>query len=211
MGAAPAPIRPSRLTREDRREQLLDAAADVVVERGIGALTMEGLAERAGVSKALPYQHFDNANAVLLALYRREIDTMGQRVLAAVEGVREPDERVRLAVHAYFDIVVERGRVLGVFVGSGAGSAIAAAADGDARVGVEFIAETLVRPFGISGRRARMLASMFVGMLSGALESWGHGDGGRENIERTYVALVLGGIKTAARNWDAMPPATSRT
>lgn len=38
----------------------------MLLERGAAAITMEGLAVQAGVSKALPYIHFDNAEAVLI-------------------------------------------------------------------------------------------------------------------------------------------------
>lgn len=194
-GSAPAaPI--GRLSKEGRREQLLDVAAEFVVERGVASLTMEGLAERAGVSKALPYQHFDNANAVLVALYEREIGLLGRRVYDAVDGIADPEGRVRLAIHAYFDVVAERGRVLGAF--TGAGSNVAAEADGGARTGVAFVAELLVRPFGFSGSRARALASMFLGTLGGATDSWTHGDAGRRSTEAVLASVIIGGLRCAS-------------
>jgi AcrR family transcriptional regulator len=191
--AASAPI--GRLSKEDRREQLLDAAVEIVVERGVAALTMEGLAERAGVSKALPYQHFDNAGAVLIALYGREIGLLGRRVYEAVDGIADPEARVRAAIHTYFDVVAERGRVLGAF--TGAASAVESDADRGVRTGVEFVALLLVKPFGFHGRRAKMLASIFLGALAGATESWAYGDGGRERVERTLTAVIIGGLREA--------------
>ena len=193
-GTAAAPVI-GRLSKEDRREQLLDVAADMVVERSVAALTMEGLAERAGVSKALPYQHFENSSAVLIALYGREIGLLGRRVYEAVDGIADPEARVGAAIHAYFDVVAERGRVLGAFTGSG--SSVAAEADQGARTGVEFVTALLVKPFGFSGRRARMLASMFLGTLAGATDSWAHSDGGRERIEETVTALTIAGLRGA--------------
>ena len=53
---------------EDRRDHLLDEAAAILVAHGAAVLTMERLAESAGVSKALPYKHFDNVQHVLVAL-----------------------------------------------------------------------------------------------------------------------------------------------
>ena len=191
--AASPPI--GRLSKDDRREQLLDVAADMAVERGVAALTMEGLAERAGVSKALPYQHFDNAGAVLIALYAREIGLLGRRVYEAVDGIADPEARVGAAIHAYFDVVAERGRVLGAFTGSG--SNVAAEADQGARTGVEFVTALLIKPFGFTGRRARMLASIFLGTLAGATDSWAHGDGGREGTEKTVTAFMVAGLRNA--------------
>ena len=196
MSGAVANAPAGRLSKEGRREQLLDAAADIVVERGVGTLTMEGLAERAGVSKALPYQHFDNSSAVLVALYGREIGLLGRRVYEAVDGIADAEERVVAAIHAYLDVVAERGRVLGAFTGSG--SSVAAEADQGARTGVEFVTALLVKPFGFSGRRARMLASMFLGTLAGATDSWAHADGGRERVEQTVTAVIIGGLRNAS-------------
>ncbi len=195
MAGATARAPVSRLSKEDRREQLLDAAADIVVGRGVGALTMEGLAERAGVSKALPYQHFENSSAVLIALYGREIGLLGRRVYEAVDGIADAEKRVVAAIHAYFDVVAERGRVLGAFTGSG--SSVAAEADQGARTGVEFVTALLIKPFGFSGRRARMLASMLLGTLAGATDSWAHSDGGRARIEQTVTAVIIGGLRGA--------------
>ncbi len=192
-----------RLTKEDRREQLLDSAADIIVERGPASLTMEGLAERASVSKALPYQHFENAGAVLVALYAREIGWLGRRVFEAVGGVTDPEQRVRAAIHAYFDVVAERGRVLEVF--SGHGADVAAEADDGARTGVEFVATLLVQPFGFTGGRARMLASMFLGTLAGATESWVKGDGGRVRVEATVTAVILGGLRDIMKSSIGSP------
>lgn len=195
MGGASTAAPVGRLSKEDRREQLLDAAAEIVGERGIGAITMEGLAERARVSKALPYQHFDNANAALVALYQREINHLGRRVYEALEHIDDPEDRVRAAIHAYFDIVEERGVVLGAL--SSPGTGIVAAANQGARIGMEFVALLLVKPFGIHGRRSKMLASMFLGTLTGALDSWAHGDGSRDRIEQTVTDVIVAGLRGA--------------
>jgi AcrR family transcriptional regulator len=207
---AGASLATGRLSKEERREQLLDAAAALVVERGLGGITMEGLADRAGVSKALPYQHFDNAPDVLVALYRREIGWLGGRVVAAVADTADPAARVRAAIHAYFDAVVERGAVLGAL--SNPATGVAAEADGGQRVGVEFVAELVVEPFGFSGRRARMLASMLLGMLFGAVDSWAHEDGGRHRIEHTVSALIVAALREAhaAERSDGQVPVDMR-
>ena len=103
---------------------------------------------------------------------------------------------MRAAIHAYFDVVEERGVLLGALSNPGAG--IASRADQGARVGVEFVAELLVKPFGITGRRALILASMSLATLSGALDSWAHGDAARPRIESTAATLILAGLTAAA-------------
>ena len=86
-----------RLRRDQRRDQLLDSAAALLVERGPGAITMEGVAAEAGVSKALPYAHFDNATELLRQLRDRELDHLRDRLLAASAGVEGFERLVEAA------------------------------------------------------------------------------------------------------------------
>lgn len=84
-----------RLSKEARREQLLDAAMQIVAERGADALTMGHLAESAGVTKPIVYEHFGGRPGVLVALYRRIDERQVQALLDVLE--REPRELARLA------------------------------------------------------------------------------------------------------------------
>jgi AcrR family transcriptional regulator len=60
-----------RLSKQARREQLLDAALRIVREHGADGLTLVTLAEQAGVSRPITYDHFGTRTGLLLALYRR--------------------------------------------------------------------------------------------------------------------------------------------
>src|SRR6266403_6308199 len=66
-------IRARRLPAEQRREHLLDVGAAIILDSGFETLTMESVAERAGVSKGLGYAYFENAEELALALYDREM------------------------------------------------------------------------------------------------------------------------------------------
>lgn len=57
---------------QERREQLLDAALSLIVERGYGGVTMEGVARAAGVTKPVVYDLFGSLGRLLLALNERE-------------------------------------------------------------------------------------------------------------------------------------------
>lgn len=59
-----------RLTRTERRKQLLDTALLIVREENADRLTLGHLAVRAGVSKPVVYDHFPTRSALLIALYR---------------------------------------------------------------------------------------------------------------------------------------------
>lgn len=59
-----------RMSRVERREQLLDAARELIRSEGADSLTLARIADRAGVTKPLVYQHFGTKAAVLAALPR---------------------------------------------------------------------------------------------------------------------------------------------
>jgi len=62
-------IRPSgRLSKQDRRRQLLDMAKQILAEDGGEGLTLALLAKRAGVSKPIAYDHFGTRAGLLVAL-----------------------------------------------------------------------------------------------------------------------------------------------
>lgn len=67
-----AKIVQKRLKGSERRDVFLDAAAAIVLEQGVSSVTMEGVAQRCGVNKSLPYRYFADRDAVLAALFDRE-------------------------------------------------------------------------------------------------------------------------------------------
>ncbi|MEU3601588.1 TetR/AcrR family transcriptional regulator [Streptomyces sp. NPDC006798] len=93
----------TRLSKQARREQLLDTAAAIVRARGADGLTLVTLAEEAGVSRPIAYDHFGTRPGLLLALYRR----FDERHRAAIaRALREAgpgaDEVAHVISTAYF-------------------------------------------------------------------------------------------------------------
>jgi len=87
-GTSPPARRVPRQERSRRRvESLLDAAARLVVERGVAALTTRDIAEAAGAPVASLYQYFADKEGVLLALAQRDMDEMDTQVAEDLAGV----------------------------------------------------------------------------------------------------------------------------
>ena len=118
-----------RLTKSGRRHQLLDVAAARVVEHGVAQMSMERLAEWAGVSKALPYAHFENVEAVLVALYQREWVAIGRHIVTALDAAPPGSDLAAVRAAAYLDAVGERAAVIEALTFPG--STIPRAADPD--------------------------------------------------------------------------------
>lgn len=186
--AAPQSKKGSRLSKSARREQLLDAAAKLLVERGASAVTMERVAEWAGVSKALPYSHFDNSDELLLALYDQVVSELGRRVVAALETTDPAADRIPLVVSVYLDTVAELGPVLGAVTAPGSRSADLA--HGRERIGPRFLAWMLMEHFAVDKSRAKAAAPIMLAALTGAVTSWVDRVGTRAQVEEMSVAVV---------------------
>src|SRR4051794_5049773 len=93
---------PRRLTRDQRRSRILEAAAAVFSERGYEAASVEEIAATAGITKPVIYHHFASKRdlyVALLELYRGELLAfMGRRAVAA----GSPEGRLRAGLEAFF-------------------------------------------------------------------------------------------------------------
>src|SRR5207249_12076512 len=97
--------RSSRLPRHERRRQLLDAALEVFVSQGYHAAAMDDIAERAGVSKPVLYQHFPGKLELYLALLDKHCDQLVAQVRGALASTTDNKLRVAATIGAYFDYV----------------------------------------------------------------------------------------------------------
>jgi AcrR family transcriptional regulator len=94
-----------RMPREQRREQVLDAARATFVAHGYHATGMDDIAERAGVSKPVLYQHFPGKLDLYLALLDSGIDDLLTAMESALQSTSDNKVRVQATVAAYFDFV----------------------------------------------------------------------------------------------------------
>lgn len=101
--------RAGRLSKADRRRQLLDTAMRIVREDGADRLTLGHLAARAGVSKPVVYDHFATRTGLLIELYRW-IDT--ERVTAfrdaMAAGTRSADQTIAALADVYIACAADR-------------------------------------------------------------------------------------------------------
>ncbi|WP_163866044.1 TetR/AcrR family transcriptional regulator [Myxococcus eversor] len=99
-----------KLPKAQRREQLLDVAMAVVRQEGTDALTLGHLAERAGVSKPIPYEHFQSRAGLLMALYERLDAKQVTQLEEALQRTRRKLEDVaRVMSGAYMNCYVTLG------------------------------------------------------------------------------------------------------
>jgi AcrR family transcriptional regulator len=157
-----------RLTAEQRREQLVLVALELFAHRGYRATTMDDIAERAGVTKPLLYQHFSSKRALYLEL----VDTIARDLLTAVRravmSADGPRQQVELGFAAYFQLVVSNEAEFRLLYGRDHADDLEL---GRALRAVEDAIAEAIDPLidaGLDDDHRRLLAYGIVGMAEGA-------------------------------------------
>jgi AcrR family transcriptional regulator len=166
--------RGARLPRNARRAQLLAAAQDIFAANGYHAAAMDEIAERAGVSKPVLYQHFPGKLELYMALLETHVDELIRRVTDAMESTTDNKVRVRNAVGAYFDFVDGESQAFRlVFESDLRGEPVVQdAIERATEASVQVITTTITVDAGLDEERARLLAVGLVGVSQVAARAW---------------------------------------
>ena len=163
-----------RLSRSARRLQLMSAAKSVFVTQGYHAAAMDDIADRAGVSKPVLYQHFPSKLELYLALLNESADEMVRLVRVALGATTDNHERVDNAVAAYFTFVADNGQAYRLIFESDLRGQleverIVERATDDC---ISAITDTITADTGVDVERARLLASGMVGLSQVSARYW---------------------------------------
>ena len=157
-----------RLTAEQRRQQLFAVALGLFAQRGYRATTMDDIAEAAGVTKPLLYQHFSSKRALYLELVHSIARDLLEAIEQAVRQADGPRQQVELGFAAYFRLVVSHEAEFRILYGRDH-------ADDDElgralRTVEDAIAEAIdpLIDAGLDDDHRRLLAYGIVGMAEGA-------------------------------------------
>ena len=201
------PSRGVRLPRPARRAQLLDAAQKVFVESGYHAAAMDEIAERAGVSKPVLYQHFPGKLELYLALLDQHSGELVELVRAALASTTDNKQRVAATIAAYFEFVAREGAPFRLVFESDLTneSAVRARVDRVSQDCAEAIAEVIREDTGLPEPEAHLLGMAMSGMAQVCARFWlAQGSSiPREEAARLVAALSwrgLGGFPKMGRD-----------
>lgn len=212
-----------RLSRVDRSAQLVTVAAAVFAEHGVTAVSMDAVAERAGVTKPVLYDHFGSRDGLLAAVVQQAGRELRALTLAAVAGAgMDPDleadpagaERaLARGLRAYLEFVAANGPAWMALVEGTAAAPAAAAALEQVRAAQASDIADLARHWlpadpADPAERASVYAQLMVGAAE-RLAFWrerGAGIGIDEAVERLMDVLWVGlGGLAAGRRWQPRP------
>ena len=111
---APVPQAKTRLylAAPERRRHLLEVAADSVCAGGWESLSMQGVAEAAGVSRQLVYQHFASLDDLHSALLVHLFESPYQQTRAIAGSAQEPQRLLRHAFEMFLEMPASQRRLL---------------------------------------------------------------------------------------------------
>jgi AcrR family transcriptional regulator len=98
------PVR-RRLSAPDRRAAILDAALEVFASRGYHAASIDEIAQGAGISKALIYEHFPSKKDLHASLLERHVQEIFERLAETAAGPDPGEVRLRNGVDAFLEWV----------------------------------------------------------------------------------------------------------
>jgi len=167
------------MPRSARRAQLLESALDVFVAQGYHAAAMDDIAERAGVSKPVLYQHFPGKLDLYLALLDAACDEVIGGVRQALASTHVNKERVAATTEAFYSYVANAGGAFRLVFESDLTSepAVRDRVDRVLRECAEEIAEVIADDTGFPAEASQLLAVALVGMSQVSARFWLDSDG----------------------------------
>ena len=194
-----------RLPRPARRRQLLGAAQEVFVAQGYHAAAMDDIADRAGVSKPVLYQHFPGKLDLYLALLDESADELVAIVREALSSTTDNSQRVPATFRAFFDYVGTSGEAFRLVFESDLSNepAVRNRLERTMRECAEMVSQFIREDAGVGDAEARLLGMALVGMAQVSARYWLSADDaiGKDAAEDLLSRLAWRGIS----GWPMTP------
>jgi AcrR family transcriptional regulator len=198
--------RGTRLPRLARRRQLLDAAMEVFVARGYHAAAMDEIADRAGVSKPVLYQHFPGKQELYLALLDESVDRLIESVAAALRSTVDNRQRVNATFAAYYEYIAEHTGTFRLVFESDLTSepAVRERLEAADQRCADMISQVIKEDAGLADDEAHLLSIGLLGMAQVSARYWLNTVGTipREAAEQLVARLAWRGISGWPRATD---------
>jgi AcrR family transcriptional regulator len=162
-----------RLPAAERRQQLLDTAVGVFARNGYHDTSMNDIAEAAGVTKPVLYQHFESKRELFRELLGEIGAQLRDTIAKASADAPGPRQQIEAGFRAYFTFVDSHNDAFRVMFGAGSNrdEEFASAAREVEESIAEMVADQIEIP-GLSALHRRLLANGIVGLAEGSCRYW---------------------------------------
>ena len=165
----------ARMTGKERREQLLDIGRSLFAQKGFDATSVEEIAQKAGVSKPVVYEHFGGKEGLYAVVVDREMRALLDSITGALTSQGHPRELLERAAFALLDYVessTDGFRILVRDSPVAQSTGTFASLISDAASQVEHIMVNQFKERGFDPKFAPMYAQMLVGMVALTGQWW---------------------------------------
>jgi AcrR family transcriptional regulator len=185
------------MPRQERRAQLLGSALEVFVAQGFHAAAMDDIADRAGVSKPVLYQHFPGKLDLYLALLDSSCDAIVDNCRRALESTHDNKQRVAATMDVFYEYVAgETGAFRLVFESDLTNEpAVRERVDRVTTDCAAMIASVIHEDTGLPDAQSRLLAVSLVGMAQVSARFWlSEASGIKSRIKQGDAAGLVAGL-----------------
>jgi AcrR family transcriptional regulator len=186
------PVR-RRLSAPDRRAAILDAALEVFSSRGYHAASIDDIAQQAGISKALIYEHFPSKKDLHASLLQRHVQEIFERLADTAAGPDPGEKRLRSGVDAFFEWVETHPRAFRLLFRDNFEADVAELLQRLQQQATFAITGLMAsEPIAevhndVSDKERRLALEMFAQQLSGAVQSLAIWWGDHPNVKRRFL------------------------
>ena len=188
-------------TKQKLRE-ICRVAARVFYAKGYDGASMQDIAEAVGLTKAGLYHHVGSKDRLLFEIMNCGMDILDETVLAPIQDIADPRERLRRTILGHIDLVVRaRDREITVILHENRSlkGALRRKINARKRAYIEYLEDLIARVQEQSGMPPKLsphiAAFLVLGMINW-LYQWYHGEGAvkEEEISRAYVDFFFRGL-----------------
>jgi AcrR family transcriptional regulator len=182
-----------RMSRDSRRQQLLDVARAIIRNEGTESLTLGHLADRAGVTKPVTYDHFGDRDGLLIALYQAFDDKQAEALRGTlVEKAVTPELTLLIFADAYVNCAIASGPEIGPVVAALCGSDALRSFLNDCRSTYTECLRVALNPF-VAIKGARGDAALLT--MIGAAEAISAAAGNGQVLRAMAVEMLYGALE----------------
>ncbi|MBJ6145263.1 TetR/AcrR family transcriptional regulator [Hymenobacter sp. BT559] len=192
----------SRLSKESRRQQLLDTALVIIRKEGADRLTLGHLATRAGVSKPITYEHFSTRLGLLTALYKlldeQQLQALQEALTRVQDNLRDTAD---VLATAYIHCAVDTGGELHAVRAALAGSEEMGAVQQELLAGyVQLFSATLAPHSSLLPAALHRCCVGLVGAGEALCALMLSGQSSEQEAAIAFSALIRGGLSVSSQS-----------
>jgi AcrR family transcriptional regulator len=206
----PAPRR--RLAPEERVEEILNCAGQMIMDEGLTEISMERLGRDAGASKALIYNYFPNLTDLLRALLEREIVQLREKSLQVIASAGDFRDIIHKTTRMYVEHIAERGTLLQrLWQEPSVARAVAEKNLHSKDEATRYFVKQVRREYGLPLNVAIAAVQMQMAMTETAAQHITNSPGQIDLATDICVRLLLGGLDALAQQYQDAPAAPAKS